>query len=159
MGPARVALRAEKLRWQSTRSAIDLVGYTPQFKRHGCTSANQAGDLAWSAPANALRLKVKTRSVQNTPLRHSDIKALLAECLEDLRRPRGEDSIRGVQSMVETTRVALEGLLQQARATLGVDQVLTTSADDYAANPKTVLLADLEFSPSLRLLGRLAMSA
>src|SRR5690606_22042369 len=110
-------------------------------------------------PANALRLKVITRPVQNTPLPDIDVKALLAECLEDLRRSRGEDSARGLQSMAENMPVALEDLLQQARASLGVDQALTASADDYAANPKTVLPADLEFSPSLRLVGRLTMSA
>lgn len=116
-------------------------------------------DEAKTTPANALRLKVITRPVQNTPLPDIDVKALLAECLEDLRRSRGEDSARGLQSMAENMPVALEDLLQQARASLGVDQVLTASADDYAANPKTVLPADLEFSPSLRLVGRLTMSA
>lgn len=151
--PADPAMR------EAIRMALDEVVENDNSKVVCSELVYRGFDEAATTPAHTLRLKVIMRPVQNTPVPSIDFKLLLTECLDDLRRSRPNNAVRNLSATEDAMPVGMDELLARARARLGLDGVLMAGAGDYAANPKTVLPADLEFSPSLRRIGRLAMSA
>lgn len=115
-------------------------------------------DEARTVPAHALRLPVDTqRAAGSVKLPPIDVKVLIAECIDDFNRSRQNTGLRAVISTNDDRD--LDDLLAQARARLGVDGMLKGKVGDYAPNPKTILPADLEFSPGLRKVGRLELHA
>lgn len=143
---------------RSLRMALDAV-IANDASQVVCSELVYRGfDEARTTPPHALRLEVITRPAQGTPLPDVDLDALAAECLDDYNRslpkPKPMLALAAAPDPSE-----LGSLMREARAKLGLDGLLTSSANDYAPNPKTVLPADLEFSPDLQLIGRLAMSA
>ena len=119
-------------------------------------------DEARTKPPNALRLEVITRPVQGTSFPKIDVAALVAESLDDYNRSRpgsrGPARLSAGREDKDDTG-ELADLVAQARAHLGVNESRKKLPGGYAPNPKTVLPADLEFSPGLRQVGRLAIHA
>jgi hypothetical protein len=115
-------------------------------------------DEAVTRPDNLLRLKVATRDVQNTPLPGIDLGALLIESLDDYQRSLPKSKSLATATANDSVEESdLDDLLLQARAQLGINGVKRASSGAYVPNPKTIVPADLEFSPSLNRVGRLAM--
>ena len=122
-----------------------------------------------------------TRALQYTPFPAIDLQALADECVEDYRRsgekpPATGDAIGGAdftpeQNLRGTRPLGppddLQDLLLRARSQPALPAPhASTTANRYRLalpeplpNPKTVLPADLEFSPGLRCVGRLGMTA
>lgn len=119
----------------------------------------RAFDEAATVPPHALRLPLTTQWVAPTPMPKVDFGLLLAECLDDYRRSRPNAATLELSSTEGSDPAQLADLLVQARASLDLDAPLMSGTVDYAPNPKTVLPADLQFSPGLRKIGRLAMRA
>ncbi len=164
------------------RMALDLV-VDNDPGRVVCSELVYRGfDEAPTSPAHVLRLPVITRSRQHTPLPDIDLLALAHETLDDLRRADRSPSLASeiallaspMHGMHELTAAAddsddddLALRLLQARTRLGITmpkQAALTAAGALALpeptpNPKTVLPADLEFSPGLVKIGRLALAA
>jgi len=142
------------------RVALDLV-INNDSNQVVCSELVYRGfDEAATKPAHALRLKIITRPVQGTPLPRIDLAALLIESLDDYKRSRPQT--RGhnpFEATAEHDEGDIDELVLQARAQLGLDASMRASKGDYAPNPKTILPADLQFSPGLTRLGRLAMRA
>ncbi|MEO6689428.1 MAG: hypothetical protein ABIS07_05385 [Dokdonella sp.] len=145
-----------KLR-QALRMAFDLVIDNDANQVVCSELVYRAYDEAATKPAHALRLLLDTqRSAGSVKLPPIDLQVLLAECIDDYNRSR--------QNTVPKTLTAaaddrdLDELLAMARTSLGVDVMPRSASGDYAPNPKTILPADLEFSPGLRKIGRLALS-
>lgn len=139
------------------RMALDLVVRNDTDKVVCSELVYRAFDEAATRPPHALRLPVETRAAPHRPMPAIDVEALIAECLDDYRRslPAAPAS-RSLTA--EASPQELAALLAQARDRLGLDDAVVASGDGYAPNPKTVLPADLEFSPGLREAGRLAMA-
>jgi len=166
------------------RMALDLV-VDNDPTRVVCSELVYRGFAeAPTSPAHALRLPVITRSRQHTPLPDIDLLALAHETLEDLRRADRSPSLASeiallaspMHGMHELTAAAVEDAsededlalrLLQARTRLGITmprQASLVAAGALALpeptpNPKTVLPADLEFSPGLVKIGRLALAS
>lgn len=143
------------------RMALDLVIENDPDKVVCSELVYRAFDEAGTTPGHALRLPIVTQAVPHQPMPPIDVEALIAECLDDYRRSlraagRSVASIRAEARA--TSDEELAALLAQARDSLGLDGAVTAGSN-YAPNPKTVLPADLEFSPGLREIGRLAMSS
>lgn len=138
------------------RMALDLVVKNDDSQVVCSELVYRAFDEAATRPPHALRLPLTSTPPSPTPLPRIDVVALMTECLDDYRRSRGKAAL--AEAAAADTR-DVEDLLAQARARLGVDSVVTGSGPGYAPNPKTVLPADLEYSPGLRKAGRLAMRA
>ncbi|RDI98215.1 hypothetical protein DVT68_14160 [Dyella solisilvae] len=165
------------------RMALDLV-IDNDPNQVVCSELVYRGfDEAVTEPPHALRLPIVTRSRQHTPLPDIDLLALAHECLDDLRRAGRKPSVATeiallaapMHGMHEVTLAAsadapdhddLGIRLQQARARLGLDESghmplqasMAMSLPEPTPNPKTVLPADLEFSPGLLKIGRLSMA-
>jgi hypothetical protein len=165
------------------RMALDLV-IDNDSSRVVCSELVYRGfDEAPTSPVHALRLPVITRSRQHTPLPDIDLLALAHETLEDLRRANRSPSLASeiallsspMHGMHELAAAAAEDAsededlalrLLQARTRLGLtlppQATLTAAAlalPEPTPNPKTVLPADLEFSPGLVKIGRLALAS
>ncbi|WP_114238420.1 hypothetical protein [Dyella sp. C9] len=164
------------------RMALDLVIDNDASKVVCSELVYRGFDEAATEPPHALRLPVITRSRQHTPLPDIDLLALAHECLDDLRRAGRPPSLASeiallsapLHGMHDVTAAALaeapdddlSARLQQVREQLGLaspaPSVLAANVSlalpDPIPNPKTVLPADLEFSPGLVKLGRLAMA-
>lgn len=163
------------------RMALDLVIENDPDQVVCSELAYRGFDEAMTTPAHGLRLPVITRSRQHTPLPDIDLHALIAECLDDYRRSGGrlpalgEATLHGgshgtdiVGNAPESTVDGeLEQLLLQARSRLDLhaphqfasNELHGLALPEPMPNPKTVLPADLEFSPGLQFVGRLAMAA
>lgn len=169
------------------RMALDLVIDNDAHKVVCSELVYRGFDEAATDPAHALRLPVITRSRQHTPLPDIDLLALAHECLEDMQRAGQKPTLaseiallaKPMHGMHELVAAAVDGLdededlsdrLAQAREQLGIQSservLLSASAaatsfalPDPTPNPKTVLPADLEFSPGLLKVGRLALTA
>ncbi|MEO5560716.1 MAG: hypothetical protein ABIO49_12460 [Dokdonella sp.] len=85
-----------------------------------------------------------------------DLQTLIAECIDDYNRSRQNTASKAFNVAGDDRDVA--DLLAQARERLGVDVMPRAGSGDYAPNPKTILPADLQFSPGLRKVGRLALT-
>ena len=143
---------------RALRMALDLVIDNDASKVVCSELVYRGFDEAQTAPPHALRLAIGDGAPQPTALPSIDIEALWSECLDDYQRSRPQGvSMRAMEATPDTAE--LDDLLAQARATLGLDAPAMLNATDAAPNPKTVLPADLEFSPSLQRLGRLTMAA
>ena len=139
------------------RMALDLVVRNDASQVVCSELVYRAFDEAATRPPHELRLPLTSTPPSPAPLPHIDAKALMAECLDDYLRSRGNTALAGT---AEADTRDLRDLLTEARARLGVDEVQTQGTRSaYAPNPKTVLPADLEYSPGLRKVGRLAMHA
>jgi len=169
------------------RMALDLIVDNDAHKVVCSELVYRGFDEAATEPSHALRLPVVTRSRQHTPLPDIDLIALAHECLEDMQRAGRKPTLASeiallaapMHGMHEVVAAAvadvdeeddLAGRLQQARAQLGIhssEKVLLNASvaatsfalPDPTPNPKTVLPADLEFSPGLLKIGRLALTA
>ena len=142
---------------EALRMALDLVVRNDASQVVCSELVYRAFDEAATRPPHELRLPLSSTPPSPTPLPHIDFKALIAECLDDYARSRGNAALAGAAA---TDTRDLDDLLAEARARLGLDGVQTQgTGSGYAPNPKTVLPADLEFSPGLRKVGRLAMHA
>jgi hypothetical protein len=148
--PGDAALRA------ALRMALDLVVKNDDSQVVCSELVYRAFDEAATRPPNGLRLPLTSTPPSPTPLPRIDIAALMAECLDDYRRSRGNAALAATAA--DDTR-DVEELLAQARARLGVDGGLMKAGSGHAPNPKTVLPADLEFSPGVRKSGRLPLRA
>jgi hypothetical protein len=145
-----------KLR-QFVRMALDLV-IANDSSHVVCSELIYRGfDEAATQPMHLLRLRIVTRPVQGTPLPRIDLGALLKESLDDYKRslPKSRKAITSNAAGEDDFDV--EALLLQARDRLGLGTATTSSMRGHAPNPKTVLPADLEFSPGLKRIGRLVM--
>lgn len=138
------------------RMALDLVVRNDDSQVVCSELVYRAFEEAATRPPHGLRLPLTTTPPSPTPLPRIDIAALMLECLDDYSRSRGRAAL--AESAAADTR-DVEDLLAQARARLGVDSVLMSGGAGSTPNPKTVLPADLEYSPGLRKAGRLAMRA
>lgn len=136
------------------RMALDLVVKNDASQVVCSELVYRAFDEAATRPPHGLRLPLASTPAAPTPLPRIDVVALMTECLDDYRRSRGNAALAATAA--EDTR-DVDDLLARARAHLGVDSVTAGSGPGYAPNPKTVLPADLEYSPGLRKTGRLAM--
>jgi hypothetical protein len=144
---------------QSLRMALDLV-IENDPRQVVCSELVYRGfDEAVTTPAHALRLQVVMQPVGRTPLPTIDLDALLAECLDDYQRSLPKTKAALTLAAAPTSDADIAGRLKQARVKIGLGGPLTSSANDYTPNPKTVLPADLQFSPGLKQLGRLALGA
>lgn len=148
----------EKLR-AALRMALDLVVHDDASQVVCSELVYRAFDEASTTPTHALRLPVITRPVQDTPLPKINLGALFEECLDDYRRSRPHATAPTLMAAAATEPAELEDLVAQARVRLGLDGLRTSGTGDYAPNPKTVLPADLEFSPGLQKIGRLPLHA
>ncbi|MBO9664067.1 hypothetical protein [Dokdonella sp.] len=141
------------------RMALDLVVKNDTDKVVCSELVYRGFDEARTTPAHALRLQISTRAVPHQPVPKIDVDALANECLEDYRHSLPAHSLQADANGAKASARDLDDLLGAARSRLGIGQASLQAAADYAPNPKTVLPADLEFSPGLRRMGRLAMAA
>jgi hypothetical protein len=141
---------------KAIRMALDLVIENDTSKVVCSELVYRGFDEATTRPAHALRLEVIVQPPIRTPLPAIDINALLAECLDDYRRslPKGKAALTFNAPAGEAD---VDELLKRARTTLGLGGPRSPSANDYVPNPKTVLPADLEYSPGVKKIGRLAL--
>jgi hypothetical protein len=141
---------------RAIRMALDLV-IENDASQVVCSELVYRGfDEAVTKPAHGFRLEVIVQPPLRTPLPTVDINALIAECLDDYQRSRPKG--RSTLTLDATAGEAdVDELLGRARTTLGLGGPRRASANDYVPNPKTVLPADLEFSPGLKKIGRLTM--
>jgi hypothetical protein len=144
---------------QVLRMALDLVVHNDASQVVCSELVYRAFDEAATTPAHALRLPLTTQWVAPTPMPKIDVGTLLAECLDDYQRSRPKAPAMTLSATEGTDPAQLAELLAQARASLDLDGAVMSGAGDHAPNPKTVLPADLQFSPGLHKLGRLAMTA
>lgn len=139
------------------RAALDLVVENDDSKVVCSELVYRGFDEARTAPSHRLRLELTTRAVPHQPIPNVDVRKLLEEYLEDCRHSQPHATVQVTLGVGATRNDDLKPLLDQARNRLGLGQPMTSSSA-YVPNPKTVLPADLEFSPGLRCVGRLRMS-
>jgi hypothetical protein len=163
------------------RMALDLVIRNDPDQVVCSELVYRGFDEATTTPAHELRLPVITRALQHTPFPAIDLQALATECLEDYRRSGGkppatgdaikdadftlEQNLRGTPALDEPDD--LQEMLLRARGQLALSAPHASAAANHdrlalpepLPNPKTVLPADLEFSPGLHCVGRLGMTA
>ena len=142
---------------QALRMAFDLV-INNDPNQVVCSELVYRGyDEAVTKPAHALRLPIDTqRSAGSVKLPPIDLQALIAECIDDYNRSRQNTALTSFNAAADDRDV--DDLLAQARERLGVDAMPRAASGEYTPNPKTILPADLEFSPGLRKVGRLALT-
>jgi len=141
------------------RMALDLVVKNDTDKVVCSELVYRGFDEARTKPPHALRLEISSAPVPHRPMPRIDVDALVAECLDDYRHSLPAKSVGMTAGGIAASAGDLDDLLIAARSRLGLDGAMTQGSGDYAPNPKTILPADLEFSPGLRCVGRLAMTA
>lgn len=117
-------------------------------------------DQADTDPANDLCLPLITPPRGDAPFPDVDIPRLLRECLDDAALARPDmvaASAPLLAGAADTSAADLAERLATARAAVGLNGDKGPLTSHYSPNPRLVLPGDLEFSPGLECIGRLAM--